>query len=166
MFFVHYISCFNNCMQHVSTTMITRKLVWEFAAIAVHLTLRRSSPVQQHNFSNTAILVPADNVCYHVTCYNRYNAQELPKDDAAVQAKASRDIQLLTQDTAAAPDDQRWCVSVECLFVMQQALAYAAVYSQHTTQQQQQQQHLNAGQAVIRASCILQAVPKSSTFDH
>jgi hypothetical protein len=34
--------------------------------------------------------------------------QELPKDSQAIQAKAARDIQLLSQDTAAAPQDQRW----------------------------------------------------------
>ncbi|WIA33996.1 hypothetical protein OEZ86_012381 [Tetradesmus obliquus] len=33
---------------------------------------------------------------------------ELPKDEAAVAAKAARDIQLLGLETAAAPQDQRW----------------------------------------------------------
>lgn len=34
--------------------------------------------------------------------------QELAKDEAAVRHKALRDIQLLTQETAAAPQEQRW----------------------------------------------------------
>jgi hypothetical protein len=34
--------------------------------------------------------------------------QELAKDAAAIQAKAARDITLLSQDTAAAPQHQRW----------------------------------------------------------
>ncbi|KAF6253721.1 hypothetical protein COO60DRAFT_1703697 [Scenedesmus sp. NREL 46B-D3] len=33
---------------------------------------------------------------------------ELPKDARGVQAKAARDIQLLGQETAAAPQEQRW----------------------------------------------------------
>jgi hypothetical protein len=44
--------------------------------------------------------------CHLAACH--LALQELPKDTAAVQAKASRDIELLSQDTAAAPQDQRW----------------------------------------------------------